>query len=392
MAKVLTARTVETLKPTDRRQEIADKAIPGLFLLVQPSGKRSYAVRCRINGKTAKITLGPVPLLSLAEARDKARSVLRDISEGLDPRVTKTDAKGEETVGAAVERYLSQPKQSQRRTARETRRIFDKQVLPHWHGRPIAGIRRTDVHRLIDPLVDRGHPHTANKLLATLRAFFRWALSRDFITAAPTDGVIAPDIPGARDHTLTLTEIRAIMKACEDLTVFGAQVQVLVLTAQRRTEVAQMRWSEIDEAQKLWHLPKERTKNKRAHTVPLSDPVLAILRAQRRFENCDLVFTNDAKTPAGNYGKNKAALDALLPDVRPWRLHDLRRSAVTEMARLGVQIAVIERVVNHISGTFRGVVGVYQRYDFQDECREALDKWAAFVVGADNVLPMKRTG
>lgn len=190
-----------------------------------------------------------------------------------------------------------------------------------------------------------------------------------------------PSAEHSRERTLSDVELRNVWMAAEKIGgPFGALVRLLALTGQRRTEVAKMQWAEIDLDERLWRLPAARVKNNRAHEVPLSDAAVAILTALPRIGD-RFVLTTTGLAPAGNYTEHKRKLDALLPPGMPeWRLHDLRRTVASGMARLGINLPVIERVINHASGSFAGIVGVYQRHSFADEKRRALDTWAAFVV------------
>ena len=175
-------------------------------------------------------------------------------------------------------------------------------------------------------------------------------------------------------------ELRNIWLAADKLGgPFAALVKLLMLTGQRRDEVARMTWSEVDLDARLWTLPKERSKNGQPHDIPLSEPAVAILESLPRIGDT-FVLTTDGKTAASNYSANKRRLDALLPaDMPPWWLHDLRRTAASGMARLGINLPVIEKVLNHSSGSFGGIVGVYQRHNFSDEKRHALERWGAHV-------------
>jgi integrase len=139
-----------------------------------------------------------------------------------------------------------------------------------------------------------------------------------------------------------------------------------------------MRWSELDLAGKAWMLPKERTKNNQAHAVPLSRQAVEILEKAPRFVG-EFVFTLDGETLATGFGRAKTRLDAALPGAPHWTLHDLRRSVATSMARLGVALPTVEKVLNHRSGSFRGIVGVYQRHDYASEMRAALELWGAHI-------------
>ncbi len=184
-----------------------------------------------------------------------------------------------------------------------------------------------------------------------------------------------------RDRVLDDAELKLVYEQVEALGApFGSVLQLLILTGQRLGEVSGMRWSEVDFAAKLWSMPKERTKNGRAHTVPLSPQALAIIEATPRIEGCPFVFTTNGKVPVAEFSRIKRILDARLPaDMPPWRIHDIRRSAATGLARIGTDIAVVEKVLNHASGAFRGIVGTYQRYGFDDERRVALERWGRHV-------------
>jgi integrase len=174
-------------------------------------------------------------------------------------------------------------------------------------------------------------------------------------------------------------EVAALWQACGEEGTTGASVRLLLLTGGRRGEVFGMRWSEIDAAELLWKLPRERVKNGVAHVVPLATQAWAIVASQPRFAGCDFVFTGDGCRAVGGHSRLKRDLDERTSFARPWTLHDLRRSVASGMQRLGVRVEVIEQVLNHRSGAFRGIVGVYQRHDYLDERRVALQRWADHV-------------
>jgi integrase len=217
-------------------------------------------------------------------------------------------------------------------------------------------------------------------VLAAVRKLFSWAASRDIVPVSPCVGVKPPAAEQSRDRVLSDSELRAVWLAADKLGgPFGALVKLLVLTGQRRDEVAGMCWAEIDLEARLWTLAAERVKNNRPHEVPLSDAAVAVLQALPRIGDA-FVLTTNGESPSSGYSKGKRRLDALLPpDMPDWRLHDLRRTFASGMAKAGINLPVIERVLNHSSGSFAGVVGIYQRHDFRDEKRRALDTWGGFV-------------
>jgi integrase len=393
VAKTLTTRTIETIKPGQERREIADKFLPGLYLVVQPSAAKSWAVRYRGGGRTRKHTLGSYPAIDLKAARKLAGKALRAVAEGRDPGREKAQEREarSDSVAAVARQFIERHcKRSNRpRTLRETKRLLDLHVLPRWRSRLLREITRRDVLDLLDRVVDAGTPIAANRTLSALRKMCNWAVERDIITTSPCAGVKPPTAERSRDRTLSDSELRAVWLAADEIRgPFGALVKLLILTGQRRDEVARMQWSEIDLARRLWVLPPERAKNNTRHEVPLSAPAIAILTALPRIGD-RFVLTTNGEAPSSGYAKGKCRLDALLPsDMPPWRLHDLRRSAATGMARLGINLPVIEKVLNHSSGSFAGIVGVYQKHSFADEKRRALDAWGAFV--ADLVADQPR--
>jgi len=384
MPRALTARTIETIKPGASRQEIPDPLLPGHYLVLQPSGARSFAVRYRLGGRSRKYTVGPYPAIDLKTARALAAQALCAVAEGRDPGREKIAARNEraDTFEAVAKQFvdLHCRRANRPRTIEGTQQLLDLHVLPRWRRRLIKEITRRDVLDLLDGLVAGGRPVAANRALTAIRKLFNWAIERDIIATSPCAGVKPPTPEQARDRVLGDDELGNVWRAADQLGgAFGALVKLLILTGQRRDEVARMTWREVDLDNRLWTLSKERSKNGQPHDIPLSDPAVAILEAQPRIGDT-FVLTTDGKSAASNYHVNRRRLDALLPaDMPPWWLHDLRRTCASGMARLGVNLPIIEKVLNHSSGSFGGIVGVYQRHDYADEKRHALERWGAYV-------------
>lgn len=413
MAKALTDRAVEAAKPDPaRRREMPDAALPGFYLVIQPSGAKSWALRYRAAGKPRKLTLGAWPGLGLAEARKAARAALAKATEGADPAAEKVAAKAKEKTKAATEAAEARDKvenvvadflrrhASKNRTAAETARIFNREVLPKWKDKKIQDVTRRDVIDLIDGIADRGAPVMANRVLANVRKFGNWCVSRDVLAVSPAAGVKGPAPEAARDRVLTDDELRAFWTATGKMGApFGPMFRVLLLTAARREEVAGATEAEIDGD--VWTLPASRAKNGRAHVIPLSPQALAAMAAQPRIASAEgWIFTTNGRTPPSGFARAKARLDVLMrealgeTDLPAWRLHDLRRTAASGMARLGVNLPVVEKLLNHVSGSFGGVAGVYQRHEFADEKRAAVNLWGAFVQDLcegrpGNVVPLR---
>jgi integrase len=340
-------------------------------------------VRYRHAGTPRKHTLGAYPALDLKAARELAGKALRAVAEGRDPGREKIQERAAQpdTVESVARQFIERHcnRANRPRTARETQRVLDLHVLPRWRTRLAREITRRDVLDLLDRVVDAGKPIAANRTFSAVRKMFNWAVARDIIGASPCAGVKPPTPERSRDRVLDDSELRDVWRAAAKMGgPFGTLVRLLILSGQRRDEVARMRWDEIDLDRRMWTLARERVKNDQPHDEPLSDSAVTILSALPRIGD-EYVLTTNGEAPSSNYGKNKRRLDALLPDVPPWRLHDIRRSVASGMARLGVNLPVIEKVLNHSGGSFAGIVGVYQKHTFADEKRAALQRWADHV-------------
>lgn len=451
MAKALTGQALTKFKPDpNKRLEIPDGILSGLYFIIQPTGRKSWAVRYRHHCKPRKMSLGNYLAgndvakagAELSRIRGEAADLLERVRQGDDPaetkQIAKKQAKDEDTadrtrfdgvVRLFLARYAKPKNRSWKDSARHIGLVPDKAkpdesddpksfiavkrtAADRWGHRPIADIRRADVIALLDDIVDEGKPILANRVLAALRKLFNWALERDLIETSPCDRVKPPSPEKSRDRVLSDDELRALWIAAEELGwPFGRHMQMLVLTGQRRDEVAGMKWREI--SGDTWTLPRERAKTDKAHEVPLSAPALSILEALPRIDGGGYVFTTTGRTPISGFGKAKAAVhDKMLEimrkeatecgddhekvEIAPWRLHDLRRTVASGMAKLGIGLAVIEKVLNHTSGSFAGIVGVYQRHEFTEEKRRALEAWGRYVVGlvegkaVDNIIEMVR--
>ncbi|MBU2135563.1 MAG: tyrosine-type recombinase/integrase, partial [Alphaproteobacteria bacterium] len=280
-----------------------------------------------------------------------------------------------------------------------------------WADRHVAEIRRADVADLMDAIGKRS-PAVARATYAALRGLFAWCMERDLVDASPCDGFKAPPRPKARERVLADQELRQIWRASDDLgELFGPIVKLLMLTGQRRAEVAGMAWSELDLDAQIWRIPGERTKNGKAHELDLCDQAVEILKGMAR--TGPLVFPARGEGAARGFSATKRRLDELVHGLRakeaaeagveleasaPWRLHDLRRTAATGMAGLGFPPHVVERVLNHVSNTQSGLVGVYQRHEYRQERKAASAAWGAHVGAvlsgeppslASNVVPIR---
>jgi integrase len=390
MASKLTPIAVNNIRPRSTSFEVKDASSP-LRLAVQPSGKKSWIVRYRRpppDRRTAKVTHDQ--FVSLAEARKWAAAALAELAAGRDPAALKFDAEAAAKKAAAeraadtvdhwvkifLERYAR--KHTRPNTWRQAEHVFSNIVLPVWSGRSIHDIARKDVRALVEDVAE-DRPIMANRALAHVSKLFNWLCERDAIAASPCAGVKPPAKERARDRVLTDDEIKRLWAACDVIGGrIGACAKLLLLTGQRLGEVCGMRRSEI--TGDTWVLPPERVKNKRRHDVPLSRQVFDLIENVPVIAGDeDFVFTSGASQRLGNMSHTKAAIDGFMKPDAPWVLHDLRRTAASGMAALGVRLPTIEKCLNHQSGTFKGVLAVYQRHDFAAEKRDALQRWADHV-------------
>ena len=395
MGKALTVKTLETIRPGPARREVPDGLVRGLYFVIQPSGVMSWACRYRLGNRTRKYTIGSYPAVGLVGARKLARDALEKVAGGIDPYEIKKAARvppDRDLVEKVVDLFIERHAKPNTRpaTAAETERSLRREVVERWRGRRLSTIGRADVHEMLDEIVDRGSPIAANRLLATFRKCCGWAVERGLIEVSPCDGVKAPAVGKSRDRVLSDDELRRIWLACGRLDYpFGPLVKLLIVTAQRRDEVAGITWGEVDVAARLWTLPRGRAKNDKEHAVPLSSVALSLINGlprleQGRGDGPGFLFSTTGTTHVTGFSKAKIALDKLVAadggePLAPWTFHDLRRTAATGLARLGVNLPVIERILNHVSGSFGGVAGVYNRHSFGDEMRLGLDAWGGHV-------------
>lgn len=412
MLKALTTRSVEAAKPNvAKRLEIPDPALSGLYLVIQPSGAKSWALRYRYVGKPKKLTLGKWPLMGVSDARAAASEAIEALEHGTDPAAAKQRAKANRRQTELSERdkiktlvaLYGKRHLSTLKSGATVQRELDRHVVAEWGDRDIQDITKRDVIDLLDEIADSGRIVTSNRVRAYLSKFFNWCVDRDVIEISPAINVKAVAKESSRDRVLSDDELRWFWAACEaEGQPWGALGKVLLLTGQRLSEVAGMTDAELQGDE--WHLPADRTKNKRPHIVPITGAVRDALDAIERVDGpMGLYHTTNGRTPLSGFNKGRGYLADRMAEIASneagrhveiphWTFHDLRRTAATTMARLGIPVRVTEAVLNHVSGTGGGIVGVYQRHDYSDEKRRALEAWAQFVLSqcADNVVPLER--
>jgi integrase len=275
------------------------------------------------------------------------------------------------------------------KTYYERRSMLDHDEIPAWSRRIVDTIKKREAIALVDSIVERGAPVQANRHFEMLRAFFNWCVSKDIIKTSPLDGARRPTKEESRERALTEDEVRRFWRATEETGGFCDLFRLMAVTAQRESEVGKMRWSEIDFDRRTWTIPAGRAKNDRAHEVHLTDQAIEILSKRERkgefiFPSARPRKVNRGKTVLSGFSRAKKKLDAAMEPDEPWKLHDLRRTVTTMLAEIGVAPHVADKVLNHRSGTIKGVAAIYNRHDYRKEARQALEAWAerlAAIVG-----------
>ncbi|MDH3281073.1 MAG: tyrosine-type recombinase/integrase [Gammaproteobacteria bacterium] len=380
-----------------------DTTLPGSFgLRITDRGVKSWIAMYRVEdaknpGKKVQRfwTLGRYPALSLATAREMARDALKTAGRDIDPIEERKEAKRkkarEKTVGDAVAEFIKRYVTRENKSWREIERVFAVYILPEWKERSLRDITPSDVHEVLDRLIDANHPYMANRVLAHVRKFFNWCKGRHWIIEAPTDDIRPPGKEQSRDRILDKTEIEAFWRGCDALGwPFGPCFKLLLVTGQRRDEVARLKWEHLDLETGTWTLPRDQTKSDRRHDVPLSPMAMEIIEALPR--NGDYVFSTTGKTPISGFSKSKIRLD-MFSEISDWRLHDLRRTVASGMAEIGIAPHVIEKVLNHSSGQISGIAAVYNRHTYLREKLSALNAWANAIEaivkpGKSNLVPL----
>ena len=383
-----TDKMLKGLKPPASGQvDIWDELLPGFGVRVGTTGRKSFFVWTRINGKPKRITIKPhyIGEGDLARARSQAKAIIADAQAGIGPELRKKrEAKG--TFGAVAESFM-QDYAKNHRTRGEMQRLINVD-LAEWHDRQISEITRGDIKELLRRKA-RTAPIQANRLKALVSKIFTWALKEEIIEASPA---LSLDPPGGsekdrqRTRNLSADEIHLVWDSFDRLGYpFGPLFKLLLVTGQRCGEVGGMKWNEI--ADDGWHIPNERAKRGKGHLVPLSSLAREILSDVPQIG--ELVFRGRQDKPLETWSRAKRRVDAKIP---AWRLHDLRRTFATQLRSLGIDRVVVSKLLNHAEA---GVTSIYDRYAADPEKTAAMERWANRLLEiingapADNVVQMR---
>ena len=354
--------------------------MPGFGVKVTPKGRKVFLVMYRLAGagsRLRKYTIGPYGRVTLPMAKAQAQKIFAARLDGRDPADEKRQSRRRlviDRVDDLVETFIREHV-AMIGTSRRITSLLQRDVIPYWGAKSIHEIKKRDVSDLISLIAQR-NAHASHRLLKTLKTFFRWCVGRAVIDFTPAEGISSPYREVSRDRALTDQELAAVILAARRMPPpYGRIVEFLALTGQRREEVAQLKSDELDDKTRTWTIPGSRTKNKRAHIVHLSEPAWKVIEA---CSGEPYVFGTATGKRFQRFGKEKRELDKLC-GVAGWRIHDLRRTIVSGMARLGIPPHVADKILNHQAGTISGVAAVYQRHDFLAERKDALDRWGAHV-------------
>lgn len=409
----LTQVAVDRLQPpATGRVEYWDTILPAFGLRVAAAlegrpPRKTWVCTYRVRGRRVRETLGTTATVpKVDDARNLARASMQRAQQGVHPVEEKhlhaaaAAARQLDTLGRALDQYFVRYAAPHMRPASfaEIKRTLERDVKPVLGSRPIRDLARRDVRDLLEAIVDRGAPSHANHVLSYLRAMLNWAVSDDLIEANPTAGLKMPAPKAERDRALADDEIRLFWLACDEISwPFGPLFQLLLLTAQRRDEVAEAPWDEFDLVGALWTLPRERAKNDKTHLIHLAPKATEILRSLPTAGGGGSLFTTTGKTPVSGFTRARQKLATAMNDlggveVEPFTLHDLRRTAATGMAGLGIAPHVVDRILNHSTGKISGVARIYNRHEYLTERKIALEAWARHVEGlvTPNVIQLVR--
>jgi len=382
-SRALTDLNIRHLKPRASQYEVFDTAMSGLAIRVSPGGTKAFVLLYRIGRRPRRYTLGRYPVLSLKIARERAAEALKLIALGKDPQAAKLIERERyhstlfpAMATAFVERYAK----PNTKGWKETDRILSREFSSRWKILRLQDVSKHHVADVLDQLVAQSGPSAANHAFAAVRRLFNWCVERGELSINPCAGLKQPAPTLSRERVLTSEEVARIWNAAGSMGYpFGPLIQLLLLTGQRRSEVSKLCWDQLDLDNGLWTQPSSSNKSKRVHLVPLSKPALGVLRDIPR-QHDQLVFPARGTTnrAVSGFSKWKRRLDKL-SGTRDWTIHDIRRTVNTGLAALKVAPHVADHILNHKGSVRSSVSAIYDRHDYLDEKRDALQGWAAHI-------------
>ena len=383
----LTDVSVRALVPKSDQYEVFDRSVPGLGIRVSSGGTKAFVLLYRIGGRPRRLTLGRYPVIGLKDARQRASAALSEVANGIDPQTRKKEERQNYQAAlfpAVASSFIENYAKRKTTSWAEAERIICKEFNPRWGKLRLQDVTKQHVHKLLDELGEMNGPSAANHAFAVIRKFFNWCVERGELAHSPCVGLKSPFKNVSRDRVLSDDELVRIWLAAETMSYpFGPYIKLLILTAQRRNEVAKLRWEHLDLGKQLWSQPAAANKSKRAHIVPLSALAAEIIEQIPRVNQSYVFPARGSNRPISGFSKWKAQLERL-SKTENWTIHDLRRTATTGMASLKVPYNVADLILNHRSAALSGVAGVYNRHEYIEERREGLETWANHVTAQVN--------
>lgn len=396
----LTKSSIDSAQPGIKDRLLWDDRLPGFGCKVTPKGSKVFVYQYRMGGRGSPVrryTIGKFGPITADQARREAETLALKVAQGIDPQIVKVE-KARISVDLAFNAYVVRFHRDYLTAAwpaseRDALVLLQRYAVPVLRNKPLPEITRKDITAVVARARDK--VATASLLFATLRRMMRWAVNQGDLERSPMEGMDAPAKAPSRDRVLSDQELRLIWKASYALGYpFGHIFRLLILTGARREEVTSLDWSELSQEEAIWLLPSSRSKNGVAARQPLSmlamDELDQLASRAGGWRKAGLLFSTTGTTCSSGHSRAKARLDRAIaklaieegvPLPAPWRVHDLRRTLATGLQRLGVRFEVTEAVLNHVSGSRGGVAGIYQRHDWADEKRAAVQAWARYVEG-----------
>lgn len=398
MPKNLTDLGIEKKTAPKNRTFISDARCPGLYLTIQPTGKKSWIVARRLNGKFVKMKIGTFPAVKVDEARREAEKYIAAFDRGEDPRHVRQTEKTTrqtiqaETIAVVGESWLRRD-QSEKRTFKEIDNFFRNRLLPAWGNRPITSITKRDCIAFVDNVADETSTVRSRRIFSFLHRFLQWCLEQDILIHHPMNGMKKRGQENKRRRYLSNLEIKLFWEATEQMGYpFGPALRLLLLTGCRREEIASLKVDELKgdrielSGERVKRLPNSKDEGR---VIPLSSKAREILEMAKKSTKSGFIFTTTGQSPISGWGKFKNRLDDFIKagltekglTFHEWRLHDLRRTLASHLQKMKVRTEAIETLLGHLetAGSRSGIIGVYQAADFSEEAAEAVEIWAEHV-------------
>lgn len=382
-AMQFTEKQIQALKPKAQRYDIREKSGDGFAIRVSEAGEKSWIFFYTFEGKKRRMTFGRYPEMTLAQARNEHRKALTTLVNGKDPGRTKQTeklaARVAVTVEDLIEEYLEKWAKPRKRSWQEDQRILYKDVKPNWGKRKAKDITRRDLILLLDKIKERGAPIAANRTLSCVRRMFNFAIERDIIPTSPCTSIKAPAKENRKDRFLSLEEIKDFWHSLENAAMSEGTklaLKLQLVTAQRKGEIVNAEWNEIDLTSGWWTIPAEKAKNGQPHQVPLSKVAIQLLNEIKICSNGSRWLFPSIKDDKPIHGDSvdhavRRSVHAFT-NLKTFSPHDLRRTAASQMTAMGINRLTVSKILNHAENS---VTSIYDRHSYDQEKRYALEAW-----------------